>query len=94
VTTTPGYVAGSTSVILDVQLIAATTSSYYDATVKINGFNAVGTALTNSFAADVDTNQLIIPLTTTNLSIVVANAGPGAGNNRWNLSIRVIGFIG
>jgi hypothetical protein len=93
-TTTPGYVAGSTAVILDIQLIAATTSSYYDATVKINGFNGVGTALTNSFAADVDTNQLIIPLTSTTLSIVVANAGPGAGNNRWNLSIRVIGFIG
>ena len=93
-TTTPGYVAGSTAVILDIQLIAATSSSYYDATVKINGFNGVGTALTNSFAADVDTNQLIIPLTSTTLSIVVANAGPGAGNNRWNLSIRVIGFIG
>ena len=93
-TTTPGYVAGSTAVILDIQLIAATTSSYYDATVKINGLNGVGTALTNSFAADVDTNQLIIPLTSTTLSIVVANAGPGAGNNRWNLSIRVIGFIG
>ena len=93
-TTTPGYVAGSTAVILDIQLIAATTSSYYDATVKINGFNGVGTALTNGFAADVDTNQLIIPLTSTTLSIVVANVGPGAGNNRWNLSIRVVGFIG
>jgi len=93
-TTTPGYVSGSTAVILDIQLIAATTNSYYDATVKINGFNAVGTALTNSYAADVDTNQLILPLTTTTLNIVVANAGPGAGNNRWNLVIYVVGFIG
>jgi hypothetical protein len=94
-TTTPGYVAGSTAVILDVQLIAATTSSYYTARVVINGLNSVGTSLTSGFAADVDTNQLFVPITsTTTLSIVVINTGPSAGNNNWNLSIRVIGFIG
>jgi hypothetical protein len=94
-TTTPGYVAGSTAVILDVQLIAATTSSYYTARVVINGLNSVGTSLTSGFAADVDTNQLLVPITsTTTLSIVVTNTGPSAGNNNWNLSIRVIGFIG
>ena len=94
-TTTPGYVAGSTAVILDVQLFAATTSSYYTARVVINNLNAVGTSLTSSFAADMDTNQLIVPITsTTTLSIVVTNTGPSAGNNNWNLSIRVIGFIG
>jgi hypothetical protein len=93
--TTPGYVAGSTVVILDVQLIAATTNSYYTARVVINGLNSVGTSLTSGFAADVDTNQLLVPITsTTTLSIVVTNTGPGVGNNNWNLSIRVIGFIG
>jgi hypothetical protein len=93
--TTPGYVAGSTVVILDVQLIAATTNSYYTARVVINGLNSVGTSLTSGFAADVDTNQLLVPITsTTTLSIVVTNTGPSAGNNNWNLSIRVIGFIG
>lgn len=93
--TTPGYVAGSTAVILDVQLIAATSSSFYTAKVDINGFSAVGTSLTSSFAADVDTNQLILPIvSTTTLSIVVTNLGPGAGNNNWNLFIKVVGFIG
>lgn len=94
-TTTPGYVAGSTAVILDVQLVAATTNSYYTAKVDINGFSAVGTSLTSSFAADVDTNQLILPIvSTTTLSIVVTNSGPGVGNNNWNLFIKVVGFIG
>lgn len=94
-TTTPGYVAGSTAVILDVQLHAATTNSYYNAYVEISGFRAVATALTNSFAADADTNQLIVPIvSSTTLNIVVTNTGPGAGNNNWNLSIRVVGFIG
>ena len=94
-TTTPGYVAGSTAVILDVQLYAATTSSYYSAFVEISGFRAVATSLTNSFAADADTNQLIVPIiSSTTLNIVVTNTGPSAGNNNWNLSIRVVGFIG
>ena len=94
-TTTPGYVAGSTAVILDVQLFAATTSSYYSAFVEISGFRAVATSLTNSFAADADTNQLIVPIVlSTTLNIVVTNTGPSAGNNNWNLSIRVVGFIG
>lgn len=94
-TTTPGYVAGSTAVILDVQLVAATTNSYYTAKVDINGFSAVGTSLTSGFAADVDTNQLIIPIvSSTTLSIVVTNLGPSAGNNNWNLFIKVVGFIG
>ena len=94
-TTTPGYVAGSTAVILDVQLYAATTSSYYTAFVEISGFRAVATSLTNSFAADADTNQLIVPIiSSTTLNIVVTNTGPSAGNNNWNLSIRVVGFIG
>ena len=94
-TTTPGYVAGSTAVILDVQLYAATTNSYYSAFVEISGFRAVATSLTNSFAADADTNQLIVPIvSSTTLNIVVSKTGPGAGNNDWNLSIRVIGFIG
>lgn len=94
-TTTPGYVAGSTAVILDVQLVAATTNSYYTAKVDINGFSAVGTSLTSGFAADVDTNQLILPIvSTTTLSIVVTNLGPGVGNNNWNLFIKVVGFIG
>jgi hypothetical protein len=94
-TTTPGYVAGSTAVILDVQLYAATTSSYYTAFVEISGFRAVATSLTNSYAADADTNQLIVPIvSSTTLNIVVTNTGPSAGNNNWNLSIRVIGFIG
>jgi hypothetical protein len=94
-TTTPGYVAGATAVILDVQLIAATTNSYYTAKVDINGFSAVGTSLTSGFAADVDTNQLILPIvSSTTLSIVVTNTGPGAGNNNWNLFIKVVGFIG
>jgi hypothetical protein len=94
-TTTPGYVAGSTAVILDVQLYAATTNSYYSAFVEISGFRAVATSLTNSFAADADTNQLIVPIvSSTTLNIVVSKTGPGAGNNDWNLSIRVVGFIG
>ena len=94
-TTTPGYVAGSTAVILDVQLIAATSSSFYTARVVINNLNAVGTSLTSSFAADVDTNQLIVPIvSSTTLNIVVSRTGPGTGNNSWDLSIRVIGFIG
>lgn len=94
-TTTPGYVAGSTAVILDVQLYAATTSSYYTAFVEISGFRAVATSLTNSYAADADTNQLIVPIvSSTTLNIVVTNTGPSAGNNNWNLSIRVVGFIG
>jgi hypothetical protein len=93
--TTPGYVAGSTAVILDAQLFAATTSSYYTARVVINNLNAVGTSLTSSFAADMDTNQLIVPIVSgTTLSIVVSKTGAGAGNNDWELSIRVIGFIG
>jgi hypothetical protein len=95
VTTTPGYVAGSTAVILDAQLFAATNSSYYTARVVINNLNAVGTSLTSSFAADMDTNQLIVPIVSgTTLSIVVSKTGSGAGNNDWELSIRVIGFIG
>ena len=94
-TTTPGYVAGSTAVILDVQLYAATTNSYYSAFVEISGLRAVATSLTNSFAADADTNQLIVPIvSSTTLNIVVSKTGSGAGNNDWNLSIRVIGFIG
>ena len=94
-TTTPGYVAGSTAVILDVQLYAATNNSYYSAFVEVSGFRAVATSLTNSFAADADTNQLIVPIvSSTTLNIVVSKTGPGAGNNDWNLSIRVIGFIG
>jgi hypothetical protein len=94
-TTTPGYVAGSTAVILDVQLIAATNSSFYTARVVINNLNAVGTSLTSSFAADVDTNQLIVPIvSSTTLNIDVSRTGPGTGNNSWDLSIRVIGFIG
>ena len=94
-TTTPGYVAGSTAVILDVQLYAATTNSYYSAFVEISGFRAVATSLTNSYAADADTNQLIVPIvSSTTLNIVVSKTGPGAGNNDWNLSIRVVGFIG
>ena len=94
-TTTPGYVAGSTAVILDVQLYAATTSSYYTAFVEISGFRAVATSLTNSYAADADTNQMIVPIvSSTTLNIVVTNTGPSAGNNNWNLSIRVVGFIG
>lgn len=94
-TTTPGYVAGSTAVILDVQLIAATSSSFYAARVVINNLNAVGTSLTSSFAADVDTNQLIVPIVSSpTLNIVVSRTGPGTGNNGWDLSIRVIGFIG
>jgi hypothetical protein len=94
-TTTPGYVAGSTAVILDVQLYAATNNSYYDAFVEVSGFRAVATSLTNSFAADADTNQLIVPIvSSTTLNIVVSKTGPGTGNNDWNLSIRVIGFIG
>ena len=94
-TTTPGYVAGSTAVILDVQLYAATTNSYYSAFVEVSGFRAVATSLTNSFAADADTNQLIVPIvSSTTLNIVVSKTGPGAGNNDWNLSIRVVGFIG
>lgn len=93
--TTPGYVAGSTGVILDVQLYAATTNSYYSAFVEISGLRAVATSLTNSFAADADTNQLIVPIvSSTTLNIVVTKTGPGAGNNDWNLSIRVVGFIG
>ena len=94
-TTTPGYVAGSTAVILDVQLYAATNNSYYSAFVEVSGFRAVATSLTNSFAADADTNQLIVPIvSSTTLNIVVSKTGPGAGNNDWNLSIRVVGFIG
>ena len=94
-TTTPGYVAGSTAVILDVQLYAATTNSYYSAFVEISGFRAVATSLTNSYAADADTNQMIVPIvSSTTLNIVVSKTGPGAGNNDWNLSIRVVGFIG
>ena len=94
-TTTPGYVAGSTAVILDVQLYAATTNSYYAAFVEISGLRAVATSLTNSFAADADTNQLIVPIvSSTTLNIVVSKTGAGAGNNDWELSIRVIGFIG
>lgn len=94
-TTTPGYVAGSTAVILDVQLYAATNNSYYSAFVEVSGFRAVATSLTNSFAADADTNQLIVPIvSSTTLNIVVTKTGPGAGNNDWNLSIRVVGFIG
>jgi hypothetical protein len=93
--TTPGYVAGSTAVILDAQLFAATNNSYYTARVVINNLNAVGTSLTSSFAADMDTNQIIVPITSgTTLSIVVSKTGAGAGNNDWELSIRVIGFIG
>ena len=93
--TTPGYVAGSTAVILDAQLFAATTNSYYTARVVINNLNAVGTSLTSSYAADMDTNQIIVPITSgTTLSIVVSKTGSGAGNNDWELSIRVIGFIG
>lgn len=93
--TTPGYVAGSTGVILDVQLYAATTNSYYSAFVEISGLRAVATSLTNSFAADADTNQLIVPIvSSTTLNIVVSKTGPGAGNNDWNLSIKVVGFIG
>jgi hypothetical protein len=80
---------------LDVQLIAATSSSFYTARVVINNLNAVGTSLTSSFAADVDTNQLIVPIvSSTTLNIVVSRTGPGTGNNSWDLSIRVIGFIG
>ena len=94
-TTTPGYVAGSTAVILDVQLYAATTSSYYTAFVEISGFRAVATSLTNSYAEEADTNQMIVPIvSSTTLNIVVTNTGPSAGNNNWNLSIRVVGFIG
>ena len=94
VSTITGFPVGSQMVILDVRVYASTTNSYYTADFTINGLVAALVSVNAGFATATDTNQIIVPITSsTVLSLVITTTG-GAGNNVYNQAFRVIGFIG
>jgi len=94
VSTITGFPVGSQMVILDARVYASTTNSYYTADFTINGLVAALVSVNAGFATATDTNQIIVPITSSPvLSLVITKTG-GAGNNVYNQAFRVIGFIG
>lgn len=94
VSTITGFPTGAQMVILDARVNASTTNSYYTADFTINGLVAALVSVNAGFATATDTNQIIVPITSsTVLSLVITKSG-GAGNNVYNQAFRVIGFIG
>ena len=96
VSSTPGFVAGSKAVILDIQLLGATNTQTYKTVVSINGLSACAAYLGSSFSTVTDTNQLIVPIvTSTSLSMLVTTVTYNAGTySNWSLIVKVVGFIG
>jgi hypothetical protein len=96
VSATPGWVAGSKAVILDVQLICATNTQTYKTVVSINGLNACAAYLGASFSAVTDTNQMIVPIvSSTSISMLVTTIPYNSGTyGNWSLIVKVVGFIG
>lgn len=96
VSSTPGFVAGSKAVILDIQLLGATNTQTYKTVVSINGLSACAAYLGSSFSTVTDTNQLIVPIVNSpSLSMLVTTVTYNAGTySNWSLIVKVVGFIG